>query len=407
MKIIGKVPIWILLCLTPLSQSTEALYTCALPSISKHFNVTGGIAQSTSTAYFIGFALGIFILGRWSDIFGRRIIVLSGMGIYAISSIMIAFSNNIWLLIALRFCQAFGASVGSVVAQAMTRDSYQGWQLAYVYSSVSIGIVLFPSISSIIGGYVVEYYGVKYVFLLLSVVSTTFLILYLKYLPETNSYIGVAYKHRYLTVFKIIITDKIVLLHAFIVGAYTGMMYGFYIEAPFIFIDKTGLTPSDYGKLGFCLTSSGLIGSFINSRLLKARIKSSKIVTIGLALSLIACLSLNFSSLVALNNTNQTLLIFMIFIPMMLQMLSHTIVLPIMLRYALEDYYKITGTAGSIFGCVYYSIVVLIVFAISKFHSSETIMNFTLLFFALSSSSCIAFYLIQKWHPIRQIYEFN
>ncbi|CAG2175416.1 unnamed protein product, partial [Oppiella nova] len=81
-----------------------------------------------------GFAFGILSLGRFSDIWGRRPIILFGLLIYIISSISSIFVINIKMLMILRFCQAFGASVGSVIGQAMARDSYQGSQ-NYDYSS--------------------------------------------------------------------------------------------------------------------------------------------------------------------------------------------------------------------------------------------------------------------------------
>ena len=71
MKIIGKIPLWILLCLFALSHTTETMYSAGLPTISSHFNVDGNIAQLSSSVYFVGFAFGILSLGRVSDIFGR------------------------------------------------------------------------------------------------------------------------------------------------------------------------------------------------------------------------------------------------------------------------------------------------------------------------------------------------
>src|SRR5688500_12808970 len=129
MKIISKIPPWMLLCLFCLSISTETASSAALPSIAEYFGVEGGVAQLSSSAYFLGISCGILSLGRISDIFGRRTVVLYGISCYIVATLFIVSIENIRWLIFLRFFQAFGASVGSVVAQAMARDSYKGHEL--------------------------------------------------------------------------------------------------------------------------------------------------------------------------------------------------------------------------------------------------------------------------------------
>ena len=156
-----------------------------LPEIAKSLNTGGGIAQLSTTAYYCGFAIGIFTLGRVSDIFGRKPVVLFGISFYSIAALLISYSPNIEIFISLRFLQAYGASVGSVVGQAMTRDSYRGGELSYMYASVAMVMAVVPSIGSAIGGYIVEYSNWQAVFRFLSVLSTGLLLIYIKFLPET------------------------------------------------------------------------------------------------------------------------------------------------------------------------------------------------------------------------------
>lgn len=406
MKIIGKIPLWMLLCLFGLSQTTETACSSALPDIADKFNLDGGIVQFSSSIYFLGFALGILSLGRVSDIFGRRLVVIYGMVLYIISSIASIFANNIEILILLRFCQAFGASVGSVIGQAMARDSYHGRELSYIYASLSIGLALMPSIGSAIGGYIVQYSGWRYIFVFLSCTASLLLLIYIKYLPETNPYIGIARNNRYFTIFKIVMKDKIVLLYAFIIGSFNGMAFGFYIEAPFIFIQKIGMLPSEYGRLAFLLSAANVFGSFTSRYLVVRHVNTKKLMISGLILSFVGCFSMFLAPYIFFNNNNKILAVAVIFIPMMLHLVGHSLLIPMTLRYALEDYSKVTGAAGSIFGSLYYILVALISFTVSKLHG-DTITKFTLLFLFLSIASSFSFYLIQKWHPLRKVYEFN
>ena len=82
MKIIGRIPPPLLYCLICLSTLTETIYSAALPEIADQMQTEGGIAQLSTTAYYIGFSLGILSLGRVSDIFGRRPVILFGISFF-------------------------------------------------------------------------------------------------------------------------------------------------------------------------------------------------------------------------------------------------------------------------------------------------------------------------------------
>ncbi|ABE04937.1 Bcr/CflA family efflux MFS transporter [Rickettsia bellii] len=395
MKIIAKIPAWMLLCLFTLSPITETIYTSGLPSITEYFNTDGSTTQITSSLYYLGFALGILTLGRLSDIYGRRPVVLFGLCIYAISSIISIFAPNIETLMLARFVQAFGVSVGSVIGQAMARDSYQGSELSYVYASLSPWLLFIPSLGSSIGGYIIEYSSWHYTFVFFSLTGTVLLTLYCKILPETNPYINFSQTSKYFEVLKVVIRDKSLWLYAFIIGAFNGIYYGFYIEAPFIFIDKMKVAPSFYGKLAFLLSFAGIFGGFLGGYLIKKRhIHDQKVMILGLVFSVIGCSLLAIDALILQDKeVGQNIAVIMMFAPMMLHMVGHNLLIPMTLRYALEDYAKVTGTAGSVFGAIYYVLIAAVTFLVSKLHS-DTIGNFALLFLVLSVSSAAAFYYI-------------
>lgn len=395
MKIIAKIPAWMLLCLFTLSPITETIYNSGLPSITEYFNTDGSTTQVTSSLYYLGFALGILTLGRLSDIYGRRPVVLFGLCIYAISFIISIFAPNIETLMLARFVQAFGVSVGSVIGQAMARDSYQGSELSYVYASLSPWLLFIPSLGSSIGGYIIEYSSWHYTFVFFSLTGTVLLTLYCKILPETNPYINFSQTSKYFEVLKVVIRDKSLWLYAFIIGAFNGIYYGFYIEAPFIFIDKMKVAPSFYGKLALLLSFAGIFGGFLGGYLIKKRhIHDQKVMILGLIFSVIGCSLLAIDALILQDKeVGQNIAVIMIFAPMMLHMVGHNLLIPMTLRYALEDYAKVTGTAGSVFGAIYYVLIAAVTFLVSKLHS-DTIGNFALLFLVLNVSSAAAFYCI-------------
>lgn len=397
MKVIGQIKPILLYFLISLSTLTETVYSAALPEIAEALKTQGGVAQLSTTAYYIGFALGVFTLGRISDIYGRRPVVLFGISFYIISTFLISLSTNIEFFIMMRVFQAYGASVGSVIAQSMARDSYKGWELSYIYASVSMIMSIVPSIGSAIGGYIVEYYGHwKYVFRFLILLSSSLLLVYIKFLPETNPNIGDGRNNRFYYVLETALKDKVLLSFAFMVGAYNGVCFGFYIQAPFIFIDGLGMVPSDYGKLFLILSIANLSGGLICKYLLKKFVNIYQIKAIGLSFSAIGCLGLLSAAYLVKPGVSLTFATLMVFVPMAVHLMGHALVVPMLLRNALEGYVKVTGAAGSIFGALYYLVTAAVSFLISSFHSN-TINNYAYLHAMLLLLCIVLYYFTSKW----------
>jgi hypothetical protein len=263
-----------------------------------------------------------------------------------------------------------------------------------------------PSVGSTIGGYIVEYSNWPTVFRFLTLLSGCLLIIYAIFLPETNAYTGVARSHRFFTVLKVAIKDKVLLGYSFIVGAYNGICFGFYIQAPFIFIENLKMTPSSYGKLFLILSAANLIGSLAGRYLIKRFVSTFKIKVVGIIFSIAGCLMLLIGAFLIDEKSSIMFVSLMIFTPMMIHLVGHSFLIPMLLRHALEDYVKVTGTAGSIFGSLYYLMTAFWTFLISSFHS-DTINNFAYLFVTLEIATTVLFYFTIKWKATGAKYEFD
>ncbi|MGV2432238.1 MAG UNVERIFIED_CONTAM: multidrug effflux MFS transporter [Rickettsiaceae bacterium] len=394
MQNIGKIPIWLLFALFGLSHATERVSSPALPQIALGLGVDGSLVQLSSGVYFVGFAIGIITMGRLSDITGRRPLVLIGLALYCIAALLCSHAPNVYLLLVGRFIQAMGASVGSVLAQAMARDSFEGKELAQVYVGVAISLSFVPSMGLIIGGYLVEYINWNANFWVLGVAGIIMLGLCGHYLPETSQHIGTSKHLSYFNILKRVATDKKVVLYALIIGCVSGMTIGFYVEAPFIFIDYFKMQPSQYGLIGFAIAGANLAGGLTNRYLVKRHISSYLAISYGIALSFAGCVIMFVGSFFLNSESSVSTAILIIVIPSMMHAMGHTFAVPHILHFALEDYREFSGTAGSIFGSFYYFIVAIVSFAISRIHG-YSIASFTTLFLGLSITSVIAFLMIR------------
>jgi hypothetical protein len=84
---------------------------------------------------------------------------------------------------------------------------------------------------------------------------------------------------------------------------------------------------------------------------------------------------------------------------MAIHLIGHVLLVPMLLRNAIENYYKVSGSAGAIFGFLYYLITAFVSFIVSSLHS-DNIHNFAILFAILLFICLILFYLNIKWQKI-------
>lgn len=375
-----------LLFLMSLSAISEMSYSSALPDIASYFAVSKDKAQLTSSFYFIGFMIGILVLGRLSDIIGRRPVIIFGLIFYIIGMVASIFSTNIYIFIAFRFICGICASIGSVVAQSAARDFYKNEELSYIFSITSLGIALGQTFSSLISGYIVEYFGWKYTIISISLWSFLFLIFIFIYLEETNHFIGK--KHNYFKIAKKLLLNKKLRLCSIIIGLFNSIFINSYIEIPFIFVHHLNLSPILYSKLIVYMNLSIVLGSSINRYLLKkTKLAGYKIAKIGIIISFASHVLFNLATYITNSNSTDLILAMM---PLLFHFIGHGLVVPSVLRYAVEDYPEINGTAGSIFSGLYYIVIVSVNCAVAILRY-DNIFDFALFLLILDLIAIYAF----------------
>src|SRR3954462_1579708 len=158
----------------------------ALPFIAEGLAATDAQAQLTLPTYFAGFAIGQAFYGPIADRFGRKPPLYFGMAIYIFASLGCALAPNIETLIGLRFLQAAGGCVGSVVARAMVRDLFTGADAIRVYSRVLLVFGVGPILAPMVGSGVLIWFGWREIFFLLTAIGVLSLVLIVIRLPETR-----------------------------------------------------------------------------------------------------------------------------------------------------------------------------------------------------------------------------
>lgn len=369
----------LMIILVAFPQISETIYAPSLPDISNSLQASSNAVQLTLSIYFVGFALGVFCWGWLSDLIGRRPAMLWGILIYGIGSLLCFLSNSIELLMASRVIQAFGASTGSVVTQTILRESVDGHRRHAMFAQISAVIAFTPAVGPLVGGWVDQAFGFQAVFFTLVVMSIGIFIYAFTSLPETRTTVS-ANKINIFQLFTRMKKDKKVLSFGLLIGGTNGILFSYYAESPFIFIDYFKISPGLYGFIGIIVALASIAGAHLSKRLLPVY-QPEKIIFIG-------CLVMSFGAIVLTTatwlGTSPTMyLAAAILAAVFILLLGIGIALPNCLSLALVNYQNVIGTAGALFSLGYYIVVSLITWGMSQMHSGS-LLTMPLYFLALA-----------------------
>jgi len=106
-----------------LSALDQTIVTTAMPAIIAELRGLEYVAW-TSTSYLLASTTMVPIYGKLSDIYGRRIVLLSGIVIFLAGSILCGVAQDIFQLIAFRIIQGIGAAALTSTAFAIPADLF-------------------------------------------------------------------------------------------------------------------------------------------------------------------------------------------------------------------------------------------------------------------------------------------
>ncbi|WP_337912116.1 multidrug efflux MFS transporter EmrD-3 [Vibrio cholerae] len=337
-----KPSLWLMVIMLMFPQIVETIYSPVLGSIARSFSVSDAQAAQTLSVYFWAFALGVVIWGVLADKWGRRPTMLVGLLIYGSATFIAMQTDSFTILMLARVFSAFGIAVGSVVTQTILRDVFSGHELRKVFSLMGIGISISPVLGMLLGGQLAFAGGHQLVFLALFFIALVLFVYNLCQLPETQQVKPkIALGCLVARMFK----DRQVLLSALLVALYNVALFSYYQLGAFIFSDL-GLDAEQFGYSGIALGLGSLIGSFLNKTLLAKQVPQR-------ALLLLAALLLIMGTI----GVSLTLDSIGFVAAMILVVIAYGMAIPNILSTVLVEYKSQAGSAGALFGLLYYLLI--------------------------------------------------
>lgn len=137
-----------------LSSLGTSIANVALPTFVHAFGASFQAVQWVVLAYLLAVTTLIVGVGRLGDLFGRRRLMLAGIGLFTVASIACGGATALWMLVAARAAQGLGAAVMMALAMALVGDAVPreraGTAMGFLGTMSAVGTALGPSLGGVL-----------------------------------------------------------------------------------------------------------------------------------------------------------------------------------------------------------------------------------------------------------------
>ena len=291
--------IWLLVMLGTLSGLTPLavdMYLPAIPAIARDLGAEVASVQFTVSSFLAGFAIGQLFYGPLADSFGRKPVILFGVGLFVLASVGCALADSLPTLLFFRLLQALGGAAGAVVVNALLRDLFSESEFVRAMTIVILTMTLAPLLAPLLGGAMLAL-GWHSIFLLLALLGALVWLAIGVYIPETLK----PELKQPLRLGAVLANYGKVLAHrramgSLLAGTFASAgMFAFISGSPYVYIEYFGVSPQHYGLFFGLNILLLMVMTFINGRLVK-RIGLLPMLRLGLCLASVAGLILLLNS---------------------------------------------------------------------------------------------------------------
>lgn len=162
------------------------IYIPVMPNVAADLAASTLSIQTTLTIYFLCFGVAQLLFGPWSDKVGRKIPLYFGFSLFFVGTVLCALSPNVEYLIAGRGLQGLGSASQMVLMRAVVRDKYQDADAAKLMGYVMMITAISPLVAPLIGSLIAQYWGWRWIFGALGILTVFAFLVALTMLEETN-----------------------------------------------------------------------------------------------------------------------------------------------------------------------------------------------------------------------------
>lgn len=328
------------------TQAGIVMYTPSIPTLITIFKTSySGIAH-TLTAYILGYAASVLILGGISDQIGVKKSYLITTTIFLVSSVALAITHQIDLFIFLRFLQGLGGGGCAVIARTSARTVCSKKELVKAMSWISISFVLSMGVFQYIGGLVQTFGNYRYDFIIMSLLGMVIFTLIILFFNDDNDREKKSVNIKALSENYLFILKQNNLLPLAIGGGLGySVLLAFNVLGIYYLHTQLHIAAHQIGIIGVVFSIAYLLGSFSTNRLIRA-MDINALISLAKKIILFSVV-LFFTGILFERNS-----LLMIIFPLSINLLGQAVLYPCAMAKALEPYEKIPGSATALFGFI-------------------------------------------------------
>jgi MFS transporter, DHA1 family, multidrug resistance protein len=341
-----KPSLFLLVAMTGLGPFTMQIVIPSMPVMAAALAVPYGTVQLTLTLYLIGVAVGQLFYGPLSDRYGRKPLLLVGLGLYLLGSAAAAVAPTAGALILARVVQAVGGCAGLVLGRAMVRDAYPREQAASVIGYVSTAMSVAPMVSPLLGSVLTQHLGWRSTMLACLALGAPLWLAMRARLPETLAQRaplpGLA---GMLGAYVQLLRMPAFRAYCGVVAFSTGVFFAFASGTPLVVVNGMGHPATHLAAAMMLLALSWSAGTFTTARL-SVRLGVPKLLRLGTGLILAGGVLAGLLHVFA----PPKLLLF--FLPMMVMAFGNGVAQPSAIAAAVSVRPGLAGTASGLIGAL-------------------------------------------------------
>ena len=266
----------------------------SLPTIQAEFAASPAETAAVIAIFIAGFSTAPIAVGPLADRYGRKPVMLAGIGIFTLCALGCALAASIGALLAFRLLQGVGAGAVGILPRAIIRDLFEGRAGRLQLAGVSLVFSVAPLIAPTLGAGILAFGTWRTIFFVLVAIGAVVALLASLWFRESHP----RAKRRSLRPSVVIAGYRRALTHPMCLGfsviggtAFAGL-FAYVNTSPLLFMQGYGLSKAGFAGL-FAITASGVIvGSTINTWLLNRHARPRTVLDVTLSLLLCVALAL-------------------------------------------------------------------------------------------------------------------
>ncbi|ELE9013726.1 TPA: purine nucleoside transporter PunC [Enterobacter cloacae] len=313
------------------------MYLPAFAAMQADLQTPAAAISASLSLFLAGFAFAQLLWGPLSDRFGRKPVLLLGLGIFAVGCLgMLWVRDATWLLV-LRFVQAVGVCAAAVTWQALVTDYYPANRTNRIFATIMPLVGLSPALAPLLGSWILVHFEWQAIFATLFAIT---LVLMLPAFALKPAHKKEAHADAKPITFLSLLSAKAYRGNVLVYAACSASFFAWLTGSPFILHDM-GYSPAAIGLSYVPQTIAFLLGGY-GCRAALQKWEGQQMLPwllVLFALSVIATWAVGFIPGVGLVE---------ILIPFCVMAVANGAIYPIVVAQALRPFPQATGRAAAL-----------------------------------------------------------